>query len=141
MEAIKSSGAILEVSVTSNWLTNAVPSIASHPARLLWEFGIPICINTDDPGIMAIDLNHEFDIWTSLGFSNEELEAMTIYSLDRSFLPEDEKQRLFRRYFMESQRHFSASTAGTAAGGAWASLREAAKDAEAVQQRAGSLAK
>jgi adenosine deaminase len=61
-----------------SYLTAAVPSIQAHPARALWAHGIPLCVNTDDPGIMAIDVNHEWQLWSDeLGFSDVELSAMT----------------------------------------------------------------
>eukprot|EP00940_MAST-03C_sp_MAST-3C-sp2_P001043 g1043.t1 len=63
MRAVRDRDALLEVSVTSNFLTNAVDSVVAHPARTLWEYGIPLCINTDDPGIMGISLNDEWDVW------------------------------------------------------------------------------
>ena len=97
---IRDSDVMLEVSVTSNYLTNSVDTIASHPCRKLWEFGIPICVNTDDPGIMAIDLNHEWDVWTNeLGFQTRDLEAMNIMALSRSFLSKDEQNRVYKEFF------------------------------------------
>lgn len=50
MDTVKASGALLEISVSSNFLTGAVPSFEHHPARRLYEHGIRISINTDDPG-------------------------------------------------------------------------------------------
>ena len=100
MRKIRDSDVMLEVSVTSNYLTNSVDTIASHPCRKLWEFGIPICVNTDDPGIMAIDLNHEWDVWTNeLGFETRDLEAMNIMALSRSFLSKDEQNRVYKEFF------------------------------------------
>ena len=100
MERIRDRGVLLEVSVTSNYLTNAVSSIKSHPVRALWKYGIPVSINTDDPGIMAIDLNSEYDVWrTDLGFTESELDATNVMALERTFLSAEERERIFRVYF------------------------------------------
>ena len=49
---------------------------------------------------MAIDLNHEWDIWTQeLGFQIRDLEAMNIMALSRSFLPKDERERVYNEFF------------------------------------------
>ena len=104
MRAIRERDVMLEVSVTSNFLTSAVSSIDTHPARKLWEYGIPLCVNTDDPGIMGVDLNNEWDIWReNLGFSVQEIDAMQIYALDRSFLPRNEIDRIFLNYFASGE--------------------------------------
>ena len=50
VSAIKASGAMLEVCISSNYLTSAVPSIRDHPARNLFDQGVKVSINTDDPG-------------------------------------------------------------------------------------------
>ena len=103
MDRLRERDVLLEVSVTSNWLTAAVgPHIRDHPVRKLWEHGIKVQPNTDDPGIMGIDLNNEWHVWKhELGFSDEELDAMQMLALERSFLGEAEKERLWARHFAE----------------------------------------
>jgi adenosine deaminase len=46
----------VETSLTSNVQTRTVPNYASHPARRFLERGLLVTLNTDDPGISAIDL-------------------------------------------------------------------------------------
>ena len=100
MNVLRDQSILLEVSVTSNWLTAAVPTIESHPVRKLWQHGIPCCVNTDDPGIMGINLNHEWLIWKELlGFDDDDMSAMTRFALDRSFLTDVNKRRLFDLHF------------------------------------------
>jgi len=100
MDVLRDRSILLEVSVTSNWLTGAVPTIESHPAKKLWEHGILLCPNSDDPGIMGIDANHEWSIWTEkLGFGADDMTAMTIHALDRSFISDDVKKRIFDLHF------------------------------------------
>jgi adenosine deaminase/aminodeoxyfutalosine deaminase len=64
----------LEVCITSNVKTGAVQKLADHPVRRLFDAGVPITLNTDDPGIFDCDLAGEFGLARSLfGFSDAEL--------------------------------------------------------------------
>lgn len=49
----------LECCPTSNVQTSTVPDYASHPLKEFLEMGLLATINTDDPGISAIDLEYE----------------------------------------------------------------------------------
>jgi adenosine deaminase len=50
----------IESSLTSNVQTSTVPDYASHPIRRFVDRGLLVTLNTDDPGISAIDLSHEY---------------------------------------------------------------------------------
>ncbi len=52
----------LECCLTSNVQTSTVPSYAAHPLRTFLDRGLVATINTDDPGISDITLDHEFDV-------------------------------------------------------------------------------
>jgi aminodeoxyfutalosine deaminase len=68
----------LEVCITSNVMTGAVPSLEQHPVRRLFEAGVPITLNTDDPGIFRTSLSKEFEIARDhFGFTAAELEAVS----------------------------------------------------------------
>ena len=65
----------LEVCLSSNVLTGVVPLIEEHPARRLYQAGVPITLNTDDPAIFGTTLAREFEIAREkLGFTPEELD-------------------------------------------------------------------
>jgi adenosine deaminase/aminodeoxyfutalosine deaminase len=67
----------LEVCITSNVMTGAVPSLEAHPVRRLFDAGVPITLNTDDPGIFRTTLTREFEIArTHFGFSEAELASI-----------------------------------------------------------------
>lgn len=64
----------LEVCITSNVKTGAVASLGEHPVRRLFEAGVPITLNTDDPGVFECSLEGEFAVArTMFGFTEEEL--------------------------------------------------------------------
>jgi adenosine deaminase/aminodeoxyfutalosine deaminase len=63
----------LEVCITSNVKTGAVASLAAHPVRRLFDAGVPITLNTDDPGVFETDLAREFALARDVfGFSEPE---------------------------------------------------------------------
>jgi aminodeoxyfutalosine deaminase len=67
----------LEVCITSNVMTGAVSSLTDHPVRRLFDAGVPITINTDDPGIFRTSLAQEFEIArTNFGFTETELASI-----------------------------------------------------------------
>jgi adenosine deaminase len=87
MEFVKQEGVVLEICPTSNWLTNAVTDLKLHPIRRLYEFGIKTTINTDDPGIFHIDLNHEYNILHELhGFTKTDFMECLAVSAKASFV-------------------------------------------------------
>ena len=85
---------------TSNWLTKGVGSIAEHPAGRLLREGVSVTLNTDDPGLMGIDLTNEFRVARDeLGFTDAELARATENAIAASFLPADVKAGVRARHF------------------------------------------
>ena len=77
---------VIEVSVTSNFFSRCVNSIEEHPIRKLWDKGVMININTDDPGLMGITIQSEYDlIAKTFGFSEREFILSNLYSARGSF--------------------------------------------------------
>jgi adenosine deaminase/aminodeoxyfutalosine deaminase len=67
----------LEVCITSNLRTGAVASLAEHPVKRLFDAGVPIILNTDDPALFACTLTSEYELARSaFGFSEEQLEGL-----------------------------------------------------------------
>ena len=64
----------LEVCITSNVRTGAVPSLEAHPIKRLVDAGVIVTLNTDDPGMFGSDLATEFRLAKQVfGLNDSEL--------------------------------------------------------------------
>lgn len=102
----------LEIGISSNVRTRSVPDFESHPARAFHEAGVPITLNTDDRGILGIDLTHEYGEALRLGFTVAELSEISLGSIDHLFLPPQERAKLRRRFEAEIRGLLSPAPAG-----------------------------
>ena len=67
----------LEISITSNLATGVVADLESHPVRRLYDAGVPITLNTDDPGMFRTTLSREYALAERhFGFTAEELRGV-----------------------------------------------------------------
>ena len=98
MKLVKDMDVALEVCPTSNWLTNIVKRIEDHPLRYLYEQGVKVTLNSDDPHIMNISLTHEYEVAAKkLGIQKEQFVQMNKWALEKSFLPQEIKQDLKKK--------------------------------------------
>jgi adenosine deaminase len=96
---------LLEVSPTSNICTGAIPSWEEHPMRRLFEAGVPVTVNSDDPPMFNTTLTEEYMVLVDrFGFSVDELESITLLALERSFLPVAESIKLRQEFRQEYSR-------------------------------------
>jgi adenosine deaminase len=92
----------LEVCPTSNLRLGVYPSYKEHPIRWLWEQGLNVTVNSDDPSMFDTDLVHEYAVLVDhLGFTAAELQRLSLNALWASFLPEDRKIELERVFLAE----------------------------------------
>lgn len=85
----------IEANLTSNVHTSTVPNLASHPLRQMLAHGLLASINTDDPGVSAIDLRHEFEIAApAAGLSRDQIHQAQLNALETAFLSTEEKSEL-----------------------------------------------
>ena len=92
VEMVIEHGITLEVNPWSNYLTNSVTTIESHPLKKLFDLGVRVTINSDDPEILETNLNNEYRIAHEvLGMSLEEIETCNRFAVEASFLSEAEK--------------------------------------------------
>ena len=82
----------LEICPTSNLHTSTVKDYVSHPIKSLADGGVKFCLNTDDPGISAIDIAHEYDVAApAVGLTPEQVHQSQLDGLNMAFLGEEEK--------------------------------------------------
>jgi len=78
----------LEVCITSNVRTGAVASLSDHPVKRLYDAGVLIILNTDDPALFGCTLTSEFELaLREFGFTDEQLGGLAknafVYAFDR----------------------------------------------------------
>jgi adenosine deaminase/aminodeoxyfutalosine deaminase len=67
----------LEICITSNLVTGVVRRLEDHPVRRLFDAGVPITLNTDDPAMFGCTLSGEYSLAASaFGFSEAELRGI-----------------------------------------------------------------
>ena len=99
VELVREKGLTLEVNPWSNYLTNSVPQIEDHPLKKLFDLGVRVTINSDDPEVLETNVNNEYRIAHEvLGMSLEEIRICNRFAYEASFIPEDKKQRV-QKYF------------------------------------------
>lgn len=83
----------VEVCLSSNLALGLVPSLAAHPARRLYDAGVPIVLNTDDPAMFHTTLAREYELAESeLGFTRNELRQLAAGSFRYAFRPPARKR-------------------------------------------------
>lgn len=100
VELVKERGITLEVNPWSNYLTNSISRIDQHPLKKLFDRGVRVTINSDDPEVLDTNLNNEYRIAHEiLGMSLDELKTCNRYAFEASFIPVTAKQRIWDKYF------------------------------------------
>lgn len=76
----------LDVCLTSNLRTGAVPHVRQHPLPQLLRAGVRVSLGTDDPGMFDTDLTREYLLAAGeLGLSPGTLETLAEHSLKAAF--------------------------------------------------------
>jgi adenosine deaminase len=85
----------VEANLTSNVQTSTVTDLRSHPLKRMLERDLLVTINTDDPGVSAIDLPHELDVAApAAGLSAEQIKTAQLNAVKTAFIAADEKASL-----------------------------------------------
>ena len=100
VELLKERNVTLEVNPWSNYLTNSVAAIEKHPLNKLFDLGVKVTINSDDPEVLETNLNNEYRIAHEiLGMSLEDIATCNRYACEASFIPGAAKNRIGEKYF------------------------------------------
>jgi adenosine deaminase len=85
----------VEANLTSNVQTSTVTDLRSHPLKRMLERGLLATINTDDPGVSAIDLPHELDVAApAAGLSTEQIRTAQLNAVKTAFITANERTSL-----------------------------------------------
>lgn len=99
VDLVRERGITLEVSPWSNYLTNSVPTIEAHPLKKLFDLGVRVTINSDDPEVLETNVNNEYQIAHEvLGMSMDDIAKCNRFAYESSFIPDAEKKRV-EKYF------------------------------------------
>jgi adenosine deaminase len=100
VELLKERNVTLEVNPWSNYLTNSVATIDEHPLKKLFDLGVKVTINSDDPEVLETNVNNEYRIAHEiLGMSLEDIATCNRYACEASFIDEPAKKSICEKYF------------------------------------------
>jgi len=92
LQELKVRSTPLELCPTSNVRIGVCSSFAIHPLRRLFDAGLLVTLNSDDPAFFGSDLANEFQLaHTEQKFSRDELRQLARHSIRASFLSPEAK--------------------------------------------------
>jgi adenosine deaminase len=95
----------LEVCPTSNIRLSVYPDYDHHPLRKLWDAGVLLTVNSDDPPMFGTSLNQEYQLLVDeFDFSQSDLEQISLNAIRASFLGQGEKSTLLSAFQEDFKR-------------------------------------
>jgi adenosine deaminase len=74
VERIRAERVVLDMCPTVNWKCKAIPRLEDHPIPSLVRAGVQCTISTDSRTVGDTSLTHEYDVLSSLGMTDVELQ-------------------------------------------------------------------
>ena len=91
-------GTVLEVCPGSNIALSVYPDFSAHPLRRLYDAGVKVTLNSDDPPFFHTTLQREYELAEgALGFSGSEIDEMTRTAINAAFVDEATRAQLLAR--------------------------------------------
>ena len=85
--------------MSSNVHTGCLLELEQHPVRRLFDAGLLVTLNTDDPAMFHTSLNHEYELAQDLfEFTDEHIRELARNSLEASFLPAEKKVSMLQKF-------------------------------------------
>ncbi len=95
---IKQNEITLDLCLTSNKRTNLIENITDHPVKEYSQQGLPITINTDDPGFFQTNLSNELSILVNqFHYTPNQVKALIANAVNASYMPIEEKRNVFAK--------------------------------------------
>ncbi|WP_455819312.1 adenosine deaminase [Pseudomonas cerasi] len=92
MDFMAKHGIGVESCLTSNIQTSTVASLDRHPLKTFLEHGILATINTDDPAVQGIEIDHEYNVAApAAGLSQSQIRTAQENGLKIAFLSDVER--------------------------------------------------
>ncbi len=102
IEYLKEHQIPLEVCLTSNLCLGEYASYEEHPIRWLWDNGLYVTVNSDDPPMFNTTLVGEYQAMVDhAGFDAASLERLSLNAIEASFLPDATKAELAQTFLSE----------------------------------------
>jgi len=98
MEYIRDRRIPVEINITSNIQTRAVPKASAHPVREYFDAGLTVTLCTDGWLMTGVSLSDEY--WTAhteLGFTRQEIDRLILNGFESAFLPGPARAALVSR--------------------------------------------
>ena len=87
---------VLETCPTSNIATKIYKDYENHPAKQLFDQGIKITVNSDDPPFFNASIAGEYEAMKKLGLSDDELKSLTKNAINYAFCDQQTKSKLLK---------------------------------------------
>ena len=87
----------LEICPTSNVFTAIYPDLAHHPIRRLYEAGVMVTLNSDDPSFFGANLLNEYMSLHALGWDEDELLRLVENGFKAAFVEGGEIETFLER--------------------------------------------
>jgi adenosine deaminase len=99
VQMVRERNVALEICLTSNLQTGVVRSLTHHPLVDLYDLGVKVTLNTDDPSVSDSTLTDEYVVAVhSLGVTYPDLRKIILNAAGASFLPAAERARLVAEF-------------------------------------------
>jgi len=94
----------LEVCPTSNVRLGVYPSLKAHPLRRLYEAGVVVTVNSDDPPLFNTNLNHEVMVlWRTFGLDVPAINEIILNGVRYAFVSAQRRQELEAQFRAEME--------------------------------------
>ena len=88
---------VLETCPTSNIATKIYENYKSHPVKYLFDQGVKVTVNSDDPPFFNATIEGEYKVMEDLGLNEKELTSLTHNAIKYSFCDEENKSKLLSK--------------------------------------------